>query len=63
MANQSPFQLKRGDLEKVQQYVPAVGEPVYSLDTNQLYVGDGATSGGILVGSGTNLDFGPISQP
>jgi len=65
---QAPFQIKRGSLEKVQAYVAAQGEPIYSTTTYQLFVGDGVTPGGVLVsggggGTGGNLDFGSILVP
>ena len=27
-------------------YTPADGEPIYQIDSNQLYIGDGVTAGG-----------------
>jgi len=61
---QSPFQLKRGTIDRVLLYVPAEGEPVYATDTNQLFVGDGTTPGGIpvVMNIGT-LDFGTFVEP
>jgi len=63
---QAPLQLKRGALDRVQAYTPAPGEPVYSTTTNQLYIGDGVTPGGLLINAasnGGNLDFGSILAP
>lgn len=31
---------------------PAEGEPIYTTDTKQLYIGDGTTAGGVAVGGG-----------
>ena len=31
---------------------PAVGEPIYTTDTKQLYIGDGSTAGGVVVSGG-----------
>ena len=48
-----PFQFRRAIAATVSNYVPAVGEPVWTTDTKELYVGDGSTVGGIAVsGSG-----------
>jgi hypothetical protein len=61
-----PFQLRRGSLAQVTNYVPAQGELVFSTSTNQVYVGDGNTVGGILVaggGAGGDLDFGTFTAP
>jgi hypothetical protein len=60
-----PTQLRRGTFAKVQNYVPASGELVFSTSTYQVFVGDGSTIGGHLVtgGGGGNLDFGTITVP
>jgi hypothetical protein len=66
MANQLPFQIKRGTIDRVLLYTPASGEPVYATDINKLYVGDGYTPGGIPIGGtggGGNLDFGTFVEP
>lgn len=31
-------------------FVPVIAEPIYETDTNKLYIGDGSTAGGVLVG-------------
>ena len=63
----APKQLRRGTLAEVQNYVPALAELVYSTSTNELYIGDGDTVGGLLIsgggGTGGNLDFGYITAP
>ena len=60
----APKQLRRGSLAEVQNYVPALAELVYSTTTNQLYVGNGSTAGGLLLtGAGGGLDFGYILAP
>ena len=60
-----PLQLRRGSLDKVENYVPAQGELVFSTSTNQVFVGDGTTVGGHLVTGGAvqSLDFGTFSSP
>jgi hypothetical protein len=44
--------IKRGNTASVSTYVGPLGELVLNTDTNQVYVHDGATAGGILVGDG-----------
>jgi hypothetical protein len=62
-----PLQLRRSVISSVEGYVAAEGELVYALDTKKVYVGDGSTPGGTIIGgggySGGNLDFGSILQP
>jgi hypothetical protein len=63
---QPPLQLRRSGIAKVSDYVAAEGELVYSTNTNQLFIGDGVTVGGILVtnaGQVGSLDFGTFSSP
>ena len=56
-----PSQQRRGTLAQVSAYVAAEGELVYSTSTKQLFIGDGVTPGGTVVGGTTNnFDFGPI---
>lgn len=47
-----PLQLRRGLNVDRETTVFAAGEPVWTTDTTQLYVGDGVTPGGILVAGG-----------
>lgn len=49
-----PLQLRRGLESDRTDITPAIGEPLYTTDTKNLYVGDGVTPGGVLVTS--NLD-------
>jgi len=37
-------------------FIPGLAEPIYETDTNKLYIGDGATTGGNLVGGVTKLE-------
>lgn len=47
------LRIKRGTDADRTGYTPESGEPIWTIDTNKLYIGDGATAGGILVtGSG-----------
>ena len=52
------LQFRRGTAADVtsETFVPAAGEPVYLLDQDKLYVGDGATVGGNLVGGASDLN-------
>jgi len=46
------LQFRRGTDAERQIITPKIGEPIYTTDQNELYVGDGTTQGGILI-SGT----------
>jgi hypothetical protein len=46
------LQFRRGTNAQRQTITPRAGEPVWTTDTNVLYVGDGVTLGGIAAGSG-----------
>ena len=37
-------------------FVPVIAEPIYETDTNKLYIGDGSTAGGVLVGGVLKID-------
>lgn len=51
------LQIKRGLEANRLSYTPALGEPIFITDTKKVYVGDGATAGGIIVsGSGFDSD-------
>lgn len=41
-----PLQIRRGTAAELAAITPSVGEPVYTTDTKQLYIGDGTTAGG-----------------
>jgi len=57
----APKQLRRGTSAEVANYVPAVAELVLSTSTNELFVGDGTTVGGIpITGGASSYDFGAI---
>jgi hypothetical protein len=63
-----PPQIRRGSREQLQQYIANTGELLYSDSTQQLYIGDDETPGGLLLtggggGIGNNFDFGTILQP
>lgn len=44
-----PFQIRRGTEAERVSITPAVAEPIFTTDTNRLYVGNGVTPGGIRV--------------
>ena len=44
------LQLRRDTLANVQAATPAQGELAFATDTDQLFIGDGATAGGLLLG-------------
>ena len=51
------LRIRRGTDAERQTITPLQGEPVYVTDTGKLYIGDGATQGGILVGPVDATDF------
>ena len=60
-----PIQFRRGTDAERTAVTPAAGEPIWVTDTSELYVGDGATPGGVVVtgggggggGAPTNLSY------
>ena len=45
-----PLQIRRGtDAERLGSFTPVEGELIYTTDTKKLYVGDGATVGGVAI--------------
>lgn len=57
------LQFRRGtEAERVANgFVPLSGEPIYTTDSKKLYLGDGATVGGVSVGSGNDIgDIGDV---
>jgi hypothetical protein len=54
------LQIRRGPLADIESITPLSGEPVYSTDTDELFIGDGSTPGGIPVnGAGPSGPQGP----
>ncbi len=47
------LQLRRGLEAQRTTITPDVGEPLYTTDNKQLFIGDGATAGGVLIGGGS----------
>ena len=63
------LQIRRGTSAQLAVITPVIGELIYTTDTQQVYVGDGTTTGGIPVAvggsgnvSGTNLLTGGIAS-
>lgn len=48
------LKLLRGTTAQLQAYTPELGEPVYDIELNKLYVGDGSTPGGVAVEVGNS---------
>lgn len=58
------LQLRRGTDAERGAITPASGEPVWTTDTNELFIGDGSTAGGVAVGGGGASDsFNTIDCP
>lgn len=50
-----PLRIRRGTNADRTTITPVQGEPIYTTDTKQLYIGDGTTAGGVQVGGGGTL--------
>lgn len=50
------FKIRRGTNAERQAYTPAIGEPIWTTDTNKLWIGDGITAGGIAVDAESYLN-------
>lgn len=60
------LQLRRGTEAQrtANNFIPEIGEPIYTTDTKALYIGDGSTVGGIKVGTNVSLhDIGDVYLP
>ncbi len=51
------IQIRRGVEAQRALVTPDAGELLFTTDNKQLFVGDGATAGGLLVGTGTGVGF------
>ena len=51
------IQIRRGVEAQRGVVIPDVGELLFTTDTHELFVGDGATAGGLLVGGGTLVGY------
>lgn len=49
------LQIRRGTEADRTTITPAVGEPIYTTDNKELFIGDGTTPGGVAVGGGGTL--------
>jgi trimeric autotransporter adhesin len=54
------LKIRRGLLAELADFTPAVGELIFATDTDQLFIGDGTTEGGVLIGpaSSSSLALG-----
>jgi hypothetical protein len=52
------LKLRRGTNAGRAAITPAEGEPIFTTDTKQLYIGDGTTAGGVAVGGGGGVSDG-----
>lgn len=51
-----PLRLRRGTNADRTTITPVQGEPIYTTDTKKLYVGDGTTAGGVVIGGTMSID-------
>ena len=51
------IQIRRGVEAQRALITPDAGEPLFTTDNKQLYIGDGATAGGLLVGGGATSGY------
>jgi hypothetical protein len=51
------IQVRRGVEAQRSLITPDVGEPLFTTDNKQLFIGDGATAGGLLVGGGSMTGY------
>ncbi len=51
------IQIRRGVEAQRASITPDAGELLFTTDNKQLFVGDGATAGGLLVGGGTSVGY------
>jgi hypothetical protein len=51
------IQIRRGVEAQRSLITPDVGEPLFTTDNKQLFIGDGATAGGLFVGGGSAVGY------
>ena len=51
------IQIRRGVEAQRASVTPDAGEPLFTTDTKELFIGDGATAGGLYVGGGTSVGY------
>ncbi len=51
------IQVRRGLESQRTAIVPDAGEPLFTTDNKQLFIGDGATAGGLFVGGGSAVGY------
>ena len=58
-----PLQFRRGTNAQRLTITPSAGEPIWTTNTNLLYVGDGVTPGGIAItGGGTPFNISTVTN-
>jgi hypothetical protein len=51
------IQIRRGVEAQRALITPDAGEPLFTTDNKQLFIGDGTTAGGLLIGGGTTVGY------
>jgi hypothetical protein len=51
------IQIRRGVEAQRALVTPDAGEPLFTTDNKQLFIGDGATAGGLFVGGGSSVGY------
>ena len=51
------IQIRRGLESQRSLITPDAGEPLFTTDNKQLFIGDGATAGGLFVGGGSSVGY------
>lgn len=51
-----PLRIRRGTNADRTTITPVQGEPIYTTDTKKLYLGDGTTAGGVVIGGALTVD-------
>ena len=51
------IQIRRGVEAQRSLVTPDAGEPLFTTDNKQLFIGDGATAGGLFVGGGSTVGY------
>jgi Major tropism determinant N-terminal domain len=51
------IQFRRGVEAQRALITPDVGEPLFTTDNKQFFIGDGATAGGLLIGGGSSASY------
>ena len=55
------IKFKRGTISVVEAHLLEIGEPAFATDTQELYIGDGTTYGGVFIGPADITDITPTT--